>query len=99
MKGLFIKAESMCCTQHMENNDAEKLRSLVVNDKDRSRIMADIYIYIYIYIYICLKTKFYCRMDWQMQNMRMIKARLDSLQTVWDKIVPSFHHWFKQRRS
>ena len=46
MKGLFIKAESMCCTQHMENNDAEKLRSLVVNDKDRSRIMADIYIYI-----------------------------------------------------
>ena len=52
MKGLFIKAESMCCTQHMENNDAEKLRSLVVNDKDRSRIMADIYIYIYIYIYV-----------------------------------------------
>ena len=50
MKGLFIKAESMCCTQHMENNDAEKLRSLVVNDKDRSRIMADIYIYIYIYV-------------------------------------------------
>ena len=50
MKDLFINAESMWCTQHMENNDAEKLRSLVVNDKDRSRIMADIYIYIYIYI-------------------------------------------------
>ena len=43
MKDLFINVESMWCTQHMENNDAEKLRSLGVNDKDRSCIMADIY--------------------------------------------------------
>ena len=43
MKDLFINAESMWCTQPMENNDAEKLRSLGVNDKDRSRMMVDIY--------------------------------------------------------
>ena len=43
MKDLFINAESMWCTQLMENNDAEKLRSLGVNDKDRSRMMVDIY--------------------------------------------------------
>ena len=43
MKDLFINAESMWCTQHIENNDSEKLRWLCVNDKDRSRIMADIY--------------------------------------------------------
>ena len=43
MKDLFINAESTWCTQHMENNDAEKLRLLGVNDKDRSRIMTDIY--------------------------------------------------------
>ena len=33
----------MWCTQHIENSDAEKLRSLGVNDKDRYRMMADIY--------------------------------------------------------
>ena len=43
MKDLFINAESMWCTQRMKNNDAEKLRSLGVNDKDRSRMMVDIY--------------------------------------------------------
>ena len=43
MKDFFINVESMYCTQHLENNDAEKLRLLGVNDKDRSRIMADIY--------------------------------------------------------
>ena len=43
MKGLFINAESMWCTQHTENNDAEKLRSFGANNKDRSCIMADIY--------------------------------------------------------
>ena len=44
MKDLFINAESMWCTQHMENNDAEKLRLLGVNDKDLSHIMADIWV-------------------------------------------------------
>ena len=43
MKDLFINVESMWRTQYMENNDADKLRSLGVNEKDRSRIMADIY--------------------------------------------------------
>ena len=43
IKDLFINAESMWCTQHMENNDTEKLRSVGVNDKDLSRIMADTY--------------------------------------------------------
>ena len=43
MEDLFINAESMWCTQRMENDDAEKLRSLGVNDKDRSRMMVDIY--------------------------------------------------------
>ena len=47
----------------MENNDAEKLRSLGVNDKDRYRITEDIY---------GSQTKFYCRMDWQMPKMWMI---------------------------
>ena len=43
MKDLFINVKSMWFTQHMENNDAEKLHSLGVNDKDCSCIMADIY--------------------------------------------------------
>ena len=55
MKDLFINAESIWCTQHMENNDAEKRRSIGVNDKDRSRIMEDIY---------GSQNEIYCRMDW-----------------------------------
>ena len=57
MKDLFINAETMWCTKHMENNDVEKLRSLCVNDKHRSRIIAE--------IYMGPKTKFYCRMDYR----------------------------------
>ena len=33
------------------------------------------------------------------ENVNDFKARLDSLQPVWDNIVPGFHHWFKQWRS
>ena len=62
MKDLLINAESIWCTQHMENNDAEKLRSLGVNGKDRSRIMADIY---------GSQNEIYCRMDRQMRKMWM----------------------------
>lgn len=36
-------AENMWCKQYRENNDAEKLCSLGVNDKDPVNIMADIY--------------------------------------------------------
>ena len=34
-----------------------------------------------------------------MENADDFKARLDSLQLLWDSIVPGFHHWFKQWRS
>ena len=43
MKDLLISAENMWCTQHMQNNNAEKLLFLGINDKDHSRIMAGIY--------------------------------------------------------
>ena len=81
----------MWCTQHMEINDAEKLRSLGINDKDRSLIMADIY---------------WSRNEILLQNGLAdvedaddFKARPDSLEPVWDNIVSGFHHCFKQRRS
>ena len=92
MKDLFINAESMWCTQHMENNDAEKLRSLGVNDKDRSRIMADD-------IYGSQNEILLQNGLVYAENVDDLKARLDSLQPVWDNIVPGFDHWFKQWRS
>ena len=82
----------MWCTQHMENNDAEKLRSLGVNDKDRSRIMADD-------IYGSQNEILLQNGLVYAENVDDLKARLDSLQPVWDNIVPGFHHWFKQWRS
>ena len=81
----------MWCTQHIENNDAEKLRSLCVNDKDRSRIMADIYGF---QNEILLQNGLA-----DAENVDDFKARLDSLQFVWDNIVNGFYHWFKQWRS
>ena len=46
-KSLLVRherlAENMWCKQYRENNDAEKLCSLGVNDKDPSNIMAYIY--------------------------------------------------------
>ena len=91
MKDLFINAESMWCTHHIENNDAETLRSLGVNDKDCSRIMADIYGF---QNEILLQNGLA-----DAENVDDFKARLDSLQFAWDNIVNGFHHWFKQWRS
>ena len=83
--------QKACGVQHMENNDAEKLRSLGVNGKGCSRIMADIS---------------WSQNKILMQNgladaeyVDDFKARLDGLQPVWDNIVPGFQHWFKQQRS
>ena len=81
----------MWCTQHIENNDAEKLRSLGVNDKDRYRMMADIYGF---QNEILLQNGLA-----DAENVDDFKARLVSLQFVWDNIVKGFHHWFKQWRS
>ena len=72
----------------MENNDAEKLHSLRANDKDRSRIMADIY---GSQNEILLQNGLV-----DAENVDDFKARLDSLQPVLDNIVPDFHYWFKQ---
>ena len=91
MKDLLINAESMWCTQHMQNNNAEKLLSLGINDKDHSRIMADIY---GSQNEILLQNGLA-----DVENADDFKARLDSLQLLWDSIVPGFHHWFKQWRS
>ena len=74
MKDLFINAESMRCTKHMENNDAEKLRSLGVNDKDHSRIMAGTYGF---QNQILLQNGLA-----DVENLDHFKARLDSLQRV-----------------
>ena len=74
MKDLFINVESMWCTQHMENNDAEKLRSLGVNDKDRSCIMAD--------IYGSQNEVLLQNGMTDAENVDDFKARLDSLQPV-----------------
>ena len=59
-----------------------------VNDKDRSRIMADIY---GSQNEILLQNGLA-----DAENVDDFKARLDSLQPAWDNIVPGFHHWFKQ---
>ena len=72
----------------MENNDAEKLRSLGVNDKGSSRIIADIY---------WSQNKIFIQNGLaDAEYVDDFKARLDGLQPVWDNIVPCFQQWFKQ---
>ena len=90
MKDLFINAESMWCTQHMENNDAEKLRLLGVDYKDRSSVIADIF---GSQNEVLLQNGLT-----NAENVDDFKARLDSLQPVCDNIVPGFYRWFKQWR-
>ena len=64
------------------------MRSLGINVRDRSRIMTD--------IYGSQNENWLHNVLEDEENVDDFKVSLDSLQPLWDNIVPGPNHWFKQ---
>ena len=90
-KDIFRASASAWCTQHIKGRDSEQLRSLGVNQNDKSRILADIY---------------GTQNDILLQNgladsydAEDFKTKLESLERIWERIAPGFHNWFLKNRT
>ena len=91
MTDVFRDADNVWCTQHSQERDAFKLKSLGAHERSRNRIMTDIY---------------GSHDDILLQNgsadaddSEDFKIKLASLETVWESLVPGFHRWFTKHRS
>ena len=91
MTDIFRDADNVWCTQHSQERDAFKLKSLGAHERSRNRIMTDIY---------------GSHDDILLQNgsadaddSEDFKIKLASLETVWESLVPGFHRWFTKHRS
>ena len=83
MTDIFRDADNVWCTQHSQERDALKPKSLRANERSRNRIMTDIY---------------GSQDDVLLQNSLAdaddsedFQIKLASLETVWESLVPGFH--------
>ena len=90
MTDIFRDATNVWCTQHSQERDALKLKSLCTNERSRNRIMADIY---------------GSQHDVLLENgladaedPEDFQIKLASLETVWESLAPGFHLWFTKHR-
>ena len=91
MTDIFRDADNVWCTQHSQERDALKLKSLGANERSRNRIMTDIY---------------GSQDDVLLHNgladaddPEDFQIKLARLETVWESLVPGFHRWFTKHRS
>ncbi|RMX57773.1 hypothetical protein pdam_00006752 [Pocillopora damicornis] len=91
MTDILKDADNVWCTQHSQERDALKLKSLGANERSRNRIMTDIY---------------GSQDDVLLHNgladaddPEDFQIKLARLETVWESLVPGFHRWFTKHRS
>ena len=87
---VFQNAKKLWCTQHMQDRDIHKLKTLCCNQQSQSKVMADIYgTQDSVLIQNGLAdAEDECDLD----------AKLESLKPEWERIVPGFHQWFQNNR-
>ena len=87
-KDIFNVSSSLWCTQHIKGRDENQLRMLGCrNPNDISRILADIY-----------GTQNQVLLQDGLadaENEEDFDVKLNSLQGLWDEIVPGFHDYFR----
>lgn len=78
------------CTQHLQEANTRKLRKLNVNNRTVDRIMADIY-----------GTQNENVLEFGLadaEDENDLLVKLESLESTWESLVPSFYTWFKKYR-
>ena len=91
LSDVFNEANMLWCTQHMQERNVHKLKTLGCTLRSQSRVMSDTYS---AQDEILLQNGLAdaedeCNFD----------AKLESLRPVREEIAPGFHHWFKSHRS
>ena len=83
-------ARRIWCTQHLQERDAHQLKEMGANQKNRDRIMADLY---GSQRDILLESGLVDSYDEADFNVKLV-----SLAHIWDNLVPGFHEWFSKNR-
>lgn len=91
LSDVFNEANMLWCTQHMQERDVHKLKTLGCTLRSQSRVMSDIY---GAQDEILLQNGFA-----DAEDECDFDAKLESLRPLWEEIAPGFHHWFKSHRS
>ncbi|XP_057295907.1 uncharacterized protein LOC130624337 [Hydractinia symbiolongicarpus] len=78
------------CTEHLQEADTRKLRKLNANNRTVDRVMADIY------VTQNENVLEFGLADAEDENDLLVK--LESLESTWESLVPSFYTWFKKCR-
>ena len=91
MTDILKDADNVWCTQHSQERDALKLKSLGANERSRNRIMTDIY---GSHDDVLLQ-KGLADAD----DSEDFQIKFASWETVWESLVPGFHRWFTKHRS
>ena len=90
INNVFLGAEHLWCTQHLQKADAHKLSKMGCNRRTADRMMADIY-----------GTQNGPVLEFGLADAvdaDDLHVKLLSLKDVWDELVPDFHAWFLKRR-
>ena len=85
---IFSRVESLCCTQHLEKNNLEKLKCHCSSASDQQRITADIY---GSQNKVLLQDELADAID-----SVDFQAKLSRLEPVWNGIAQGFHRWFEK---
>ena len=90
LKDLLPNANHLWCTQHLQRADSEQLRKIGANRKLIDRIMAD--------IYGSQVDTTVCEGLADALDSQALAVKLETLQDIWDDLVPGFYEWFRRRR-
>ena len=83
MTDIIPDARRIWCTQHLQKRDAHQLKEIGANEKNRDRIMADIY---GSQRGILLESGLVDSYDEADFNVKLV-----SLAHIWDNLFPGFH--------
>lgn len=88
---VFRHGERLYCTQHVQNRDSYKLKQLGANIRTTNRIMSDIY---------GTQNGFVAEFGLaDASDPEDFEVKLESLQSIWESLIPGFHAWFRSNRS
>ena len=86
MEDIFTDVKHLWCTWHMQGRDKEQLNKMKANERAINKIMTDIYGQQDGYVIQHALA--------DAENAEDFSAKLQSLQQIWESLVPGFYNWF-----
>lgn len=88
---VFVNAKRLYCTEHLQKADIRQLQNIGANKRSVDRIMSDIYgTNVGLVEQLGLADA---------EDTDDFDAKVTSIESVWENLVPGFHSWFLKHRS